>query len=61
MGFAAGLALAGAIPIATGFAEFILRGWERIGNSMARMNLNVKIAITHAATATMLMVLVTKH
>jgi transketolase len=48
IGFAAGLALVGAIPIATGFAEFILRGWEQIRNSVARMNLNVKIVATHA-------------
>jgi transketolase len=48
IGFAAGLALAGAIPIVTGFAEFILRGWEQIRNSVARMNLNVKIVATHA-------------
>ncbi|MCC6015631.1 MAG: transketolase family protein [Desulfurococcaceae archaeon] len=48
IGFAAGLAIAGAIPIATAFAEFILRGWEQIRNSVARMNLNVKIVATHA-------------
>jgi len=48
IGFTAGLAIAGAIPIATAFAEFILRGWEQIRNSVARMNLNVKIVATHA-------------
>jgi transketolase len=48
IGFAAGLAIAGAIPIATAFAVFILRGWEQIRNSVARMNLNVKIVATHA-------------
>jgi len=48
IGFAAGLAIAGAIPVATAFAEFILRGWEQIRNSVARMNLDVKIVATHA-------------
>jgi transketolase len=48
IGFAAGLAVAGAIPIVTGFAVFIMRGWEQIRNSVARMNLNVKIVATHA-------------
>uniref|UniRef100_A0A7J2U3V9 2-oxoacid oxidoreductase (ferredoxin) n=1 Tax=Ignisphaera aggregans TaxID=334771 RepID=A0A7J2U3V9_9CREN len=48
IGFAAGLAVAGAIPVVTGFATFIMRGWEQIRNSVARMNLNVKIVATHA-------------
>ena len=48
IGFAAGLALAGAIPIVTAFAMFIMRAWEQIRNSVARMNLNVKIVATHA-------------
>jgi len=46
--FAAGMALAGALPIVTGFAMFISRAWEQIRNTIARMNLNVKIIATHA-------------
>jgi len=46
--FAAGLASVGAIPIVTAFASFMMRAWEQIRNSVARMNLNVKIVATHA-------------
>ncbi len=46
--FAAGLASAGALPIVAAFAMFILRAWEQIRNTVARMNLNVKIVATHA-------------
>ena len=45
---AAGLAIAGKIPVATAFAMFILRGWEQIRNTVARDGLNVKIVGTHA-------------
>ncbi|MCS7111816.1 MAG: transketolase family protein [Ignisphaera sp.] len=46
--FAAGLASAGALPVVAGFAIFIQRAWEQIRNTVARMNLNVKIVATHA-------------
>ncbi|MEL9940694.1 MAG: transketolase family protein [Ignisphaera sp.] len=46
--FAAGLARAGAKPVVVAFAAFIMRAWEQIRNSVARMNLNVKIVATHA-------------
>ncbi|MEM2220996.1 MAG: transketolase C-terminal domain-containing protein [Ignisphaera sp.] len=46
--FAAGLASAGAQPIVAAFAMFVLRAWEQIRNTVARMNLNVKIIATHA-------------
>ncbi len=45
---AAGLAIAGKIPVATAFAMFLLRGWEQIRNTIARDQLNVKIVGTHA-------------
>lgn len=48
IGFAAGLASAGAQPIVAAFAMFVLRAWEQIRNTVARMNLNVKIIATHA-------------
>ena len=47
-GTAAGLALAGKIPILTAFSMFIMRSWEQIRNTIARDNLNVKIVGTHA-------------
>lgn len=48
MGIAAGLAIEGFIPVATGFAMFLLRAWEQIRNTISRDNLNVKIVATHA-------------
>jgi transketolase len=49
VGTAAGLAIAGKIPVATGFAVFLVgRGWEQIRNTVARQSLNVKIVATHA-------------
>ena len=45
---AAGLAIAGKIPVATAFAMFLLRGWEQVRNTIARDRLNVKIVGTHA-------------
>jgi len=49
IGTAAGLAASGMLPIATGFAVFVAgRAWEQIRNTVARQNLNVKIAVTHA-------------
>ncbi|MFQ6052963.1 MAG: transketolase family protein [Candidatus Bathyarchaeia archaeon] len=49
IGVAAGLAASGKIPVACGFAIFVAgRAWEQIANSVARPNLNVKIAATHS-------------
>lgn len=48
IGTAAGLAIAGKIPIASAFAMFMLRAWEQIRNTIARDNLNVKLVATHA-------------
>ena len=49
LGIASGLAAAGKIPVAVGFAMFIIgRGWEQIANSIARQGLDVKIVGTHA-------------
>jgi transketolase len=48
MGIAAGLAIEGFVPVATGFSMFILRAWEQIRNTISRDNLNVKIVATHA-------------
>jgi len=45
---AAGLAIAGKIPVAVAFAMFLLRGWEQIRNIIARDRLNVKLVGTHA-------------
>ncbi|BFH72668.1 transketolase family protein [Sulfurisphaera javensis] len=46
--FAAGLSVTGYKPIVVGFAMFVMRAWEQIRNSIARMNLDVKIMVTHA-------------
>lgn len=48
IGIAAGLAIEGFIPVATGFSMFILRAWEQVRNTISRDNLNVKIVATHA-------------
>ncbi|MBI5355657.1 MAG: transketolase family protein [Candidatus Aenigmarchaeota archaeon] len=45
---AAGLAIAGKIPVASTYAIFASRGWEQIRNTISRANLNVKIFATHA-------------
>ncbi|MEM4969992.1 MAG: transketolase family protein [Sulfolobales archaeon] len=46
--FAAGLAASGMKPVVVGFAMFLMRAWEQIRNTTARMNLNVKFIATHA-------------
>lgn len=46
--FAAGLATVGFKPLVVSFAMFLMRAWEQIRNSVARMNLDVKFAATHA-------------
>lgn len=46
--FAAGLAALGMKPIVVAFAVFLMRAWEQIRNTVARMNLNVKLVGTHA-------------
>lgn len=46
--FAAGLAAVGKRPIAVDFAMFLMRAWEQIRNTIGRMNLNVKLIVTHA-------------
>ncbi|MEM0304020.1 MAG: transketolase family protein [Saccharolobus sp.] len=46
--FAAGLAAVGKKPIIVNFAMFLMRAWEQIRNSIARMNLDVKMFVTHA-------------
>ncbi|CAB49368.1 transketolase family protein [Pyrococcus abyssi] len=48
IGTAAGLAIAGKIPIVSAFAAFLMRAWEQIRNTIARDNLNVKIVATHS-------------
>ncbi|ASJ16264.1 transketolase [Thermococcus chitonophagus] len=48
IGTAAGLAIAGKIPVASAFASFLMRAWEQIRNTVARDNLNVKIVSTHS-------------
>ena len=49
IGIAAGLAASGKIPVASGFATFVIgRTWEQVANSVARPALNVKIVGTHA-------------
>ncbi|MFP3044485.1 MAG: transketolase C-terminal domain-containing protein [Thermocladium sp.] len=45
---AAGLAGAGMRPAAVAFAMFLMRAWEQARNTVARMNLNVKLIGTHA-------------
>jgi transketolase len=45
---AAGLAIAGKLPIASSYAMFIMRAWEQIRNTIARDRLNVKLVGTHA-------------
>lgn len=39
--FAAGLSAVGKKPVVVNFAMFLMRAWEQIRNSIARMNLNV--------------------
>ncbi|AEC51240.1 transketolase c-terminal protein [Pyrococcus sp. NA2] len=48
IGTAAGLAIAGKIPVVSAFAVFLMRAWEQIRNTVARDNLNVKIIATHS-------------
>ncbi|MBS0618519.1 MAG: transketolase family protein, partial [Spirochaetes bacterium] len=49
LGQAAGLALAGLIPVASSFAMFAAgRAWEIFRNSIGYPHLNVKVAATHA-------------
>lgn len=48
VGTAAGLALAGKIPVVAAFSMFIMRSWEQIRNTVSRDNINVKIVGTHA-------------
>jgi len=45
---AAGLAIAGKIPVVSAFAAFLMRAWEQIRNTVARDNLNVKLVPTHS-------------
>ncbi|ARM76355.1 transketolase family protein [Acidianus manzaensis] len=46
--FAAGLSAVGKKPVAVDFAMFMMRAWEQIRNTIGRMNLNVKLAVTHS-------------
>lgn len=49
IGMAAGLAIAGKIPFATSFAEFVTaRVYDQVRQSVAYSNKNVKIAASHA-------------
>jgi transketolase len=49
VGVAAGLALSGKIPVAAGFATFLIsRAYEQILNTVARQHLDVKLVGTHA-------------
>lgn len=45
---AAGLAIAGKVPVVSAFAVFLMRAWEQIRNTVARDNLNVKLIPTHS-------------
>ncbi len=46
--FAAGLAATGIKPLVASFAMFLMRAWEQIRNTVARMNLDVKFVATHS-------------
>ncbi|BBD71856.1 transketolase [Sulfodiicoccus acidiphilus] len=46
--FAAGLAAAGKKPVVVNFAMFLMRAWEQMRNTVARMNLDVKFFATHS-------------
>lgn len=46
--FAAGLASCGFKPVVVNLAMFLMRAWEQIRNTIARMNLNVKFVATHS-------------
>ncbi len=46
--FAGGLSIAGYKPVVVEFAMFLMRAWEQIRNSIARMNLDVKFIVTHS-------------
>lgn len=48
VGVAAGLAVAGMVPLVSTFSMFLLRAWEQIRNLVARGGLNVKFVATHA-------------
>ena len=48
IGIAAGFSLSGSIPIVAVFAPFLMRAWEQIRSTIARVNLNVKMVGTHA-------------
>jgi transketolase len=47
IGTAVGLALSGKIPFVSTFAIFGSRAWEQIRNSVARMNLPVRLCFSH--------------
>lgn len=46
--FGAGLSAVGKKPVVVGFAMFLMRAWEQMRNSIGRMNLNVKVCVTHS-------------
>ncbi|EWG07802.1 MAG: transketolase [Candidatus Aramenus sulfurataquae] len=46
--FAAGLSAVGKNPAVVDFAMFMMRAWEQIRNTISRMNMNVKILVTHS-------------
>lgn len=46
--FAAGLSAVGKKPVVVNFAMFLMRAWEQIRNSISRMNLDVKLIVTHS-------------
>ena len=48
VGTAAGLATCGKLPFVSSFAIFASRAWEQIRNTIARANLPVVLALTHA-------------
>jgi transketolase len=45
--FAAGMAVTGVRPLVVNFGMFLMRAWEQIRNTIARMNLDVKFLVTH--------------
>lgn len=48
VGTAAGLAVAGKLPVVSAFSIFLMRAWEQIRNTIARDKLNVKFVATHS-------------
>jgi len=48
VGMAAGLAIAGKVPVVSTLSMFLMRAWEQVRNTVARGRVNVKFVATHA-------------